>query len=396
MPANDRGVRPGVRRHSGRGFLFFRLSNFYLWYFAFVGAYGPFFALYLKNRGFEPFQIAMLMAVGPVARIFVPNLWAWLADRYRARGAIQRALALCTPFVFVGVLFRPGFAGLLALMIIWSVLWSGILPLAEAGTMSVLRARMGIYGRIRLWGSVGFIVVVVAGGYLFDLLGIDTLEFAILVLLTLTAASVFALPRDRSEPVGSTSASLGSVFFEPGVVGLIAGFFLMQVAHAPYNTFYSIYLVDAGYSTTTVGWLWALGVIAEIALFLWLPRMMRRWRLGQILVACFCFAIARFLMIGWGVSSLPVLAFAQLMHAMTFGAFHAAGVAATHKVFRGDLQSRGQAIYSSLGYGAGGAIGTIAAGYAWQNLGGAMTFTLSAVAAMFALLIVGKGLPKLH
>jgi len=396
MPADDRGVRRNVRRDPGRGFLFFRLSNFYLWYFAFVGAFGPFFALYLKHRGFETFQIATLMAVGPVSRIFVPNLWAWLADRYRARGKIQRALALSTPFVFVGVLFRPGFAGLLALLIIWSVLSSGILPLAEAGTMSVLRARMGIYGRIRLWGSIGFIVVVVAGGYLFDVLGIDTLEVVLLVLLVLIVASVFALPRDRTDPVRSASGSLGSVLLKPGVVGLIAGFFLMQVAHAPYNTFYSIYLVDAGYSTTAVGWLWALGVIAEIGLFLWLPRIMRRWRLGQILIACFCFAIARFLMIGWGVHSLSVLAVAQLMHAMTFGAFHAAGVAATHQVFRGNLQSRGQALYSSLGYGAGGALGTIAAGYAWESLGGAMTFTLSAATAMVALLIVGKSLPKLQ
>ena len=392
MPADNQGVR----RDSGRGFLFLRLSNFYLWYFAFVGAYAPFFALYLNNRGFEPFQIAMLMAVGPVARIFVPNFWAWLADRYRARGRIQRALALSTPFIFAGVLLRPGYAVMFAVMVIWSALWSGVLPLAEAGTMSVLRARMGIYGRIRLWGSIGFIVVVVAGGYLFDLVGIDTLEIVILVLLSVTAASVFALPRDRSDPAGPASGSLGSVLLNPGVAGLIGGFFLMAVAHAPYNTFYSIYLVDAGYSTTTVGWLWALGVIAEIALFLWLPHMMRRWRLGQILVACFCFAIARFLMIGWGLNSLAILAVAQLMHAMTFGAFHAAGVAATHKVFRGDLQSRGQALYSSLGYGAGGAIGTVAAGYAWQSLGGAMTFTLSAAIATIALLIVGKGLPKLQ
>ena len=395
MPANDRGLNRGVRRGPGRSFLYARLSIFYLWYFAFVGAYGPFFALYLKNRGFEPFEIAMLMAVGPVARIFIPNLWAWLADRYRARGRIQRGLALCAPFIFAGVLLRPGFAGLLALMIVWSLLWSGLLPLVEAGTMSVLRARMSLYGRIRLWGSVGFIVIVIAGGYVFDARGIDTLVVVILALLTLTAASVFALPRDRTNPVRSASQSLGSVFRKPGVVGLIAGFFLMQVAHAPYNTFYSIYLVEAGYSTTTVGWLWALGVIAEIALFLWLPRVMRRWHLGQILLACFCFAIARFLMIGWGVGSVAVLAVAQLMHAMTFGAFHAAGVAATHQVFRNGLQSRGQALYSSIGYGAGGAIGTIAAGYAWQSLGGAMTFTLSAGAAMVALLIVGKGLPKL-
>jgi len=396
MPAKDRGPKRRARHSRSRGFLYVRLSNFYLWYFAFVGAYGPFFALYLKNRGFEPFEIAMLMAVGPVARIFVPNLWAWLADRFHARGRIQRGLAICAPFVVAGLLLRPGFTGLLALLIIWSLLWSGVLPLVEAGTMSVLRARMGIYGRIRLWGSIGFIVVVVAGGYLFDAYGVDSFEVVILVLLTLTAVSVFTLPRDRTISQQTASLSLGSAFWKPGVAGLIAGFFLMQVAHAPYNTFYSIYLVEAGYSTTTVGWLWALGVIAEIVLFLWLPRVMRRWRLGQILLACFLFAIARFLMIGWGVGSLTILAIAQLMHAMTFGAFHAAGVAATHKVFRGGLQSRGQALYSSLGYGAGGAIGTIAAGYAWQSLGGAMTFTLSALAAMLALLIVGKGMPKLQ
>ncbi len=396
MPTTDHGLRPGPRRVSGRRFLYVRLSNFYLWYFAFVGAYGPFFALYLQQRGFEPFPIAILMAVGPVARIFIPNLWAWLADRYRARATIQRGLALCAPFVFAGVLLRPGFAGMLALLIVWSLLSSGLLPLVEAGTMSVLRASMGIYGRIRLWGSVGFIVVVVAGGYAFDSYGVDMLEIVILVLLALSALSVFALPRDRTTPAHSVSGSLGSVLLQPGVLALIAGFFLMQVAHAPYNTFYSIYLVESGYSTTAVGWLWALGVIAEIGLFLWLPRMMRRWALGQILLACFGFAIVRFLLIGWGVSSLALLALAQLMHAMTFGAFHAAGVAAIHQVFRGALQSRGQALYSSLGYGAGGAFGTIVAGYAWQTLGGAITFTLSAATATLALLIVAKGLPRLR
>lgn len=339
----------------------------------------------------------MLMAVGPVARIFIPNLWGWLADRYRARSRIQRGLALCSPFIFAGVLLRPDFGGLLAVLIVWSVFGAGLLPLVEAGTMSVLRARMGIYGRVRLWGSIGFIVVVTAGGYFFDTYGIDSLAVVILVLLSMTAISVLALPSDRTTtPARAALRSLGTVLSQPGVVALVAGFFLMQVAHAPYNTFYSIYLVEAGYSTTSVGWLWALGVIAEIVLFLWLPRLMRRWRLEQILLACFCFAIARFLMIAWGIGSLPVLIVAQLMHAMTFGAFHAAGVAAMHQVFRGGLQARGQALYSSLGYGAGGAIGTIAAGFAWESVGGAVTFSLSAAVATLALLTFRRGLPNLR
>ncbi len=379
-----------------RASLYFRLSNFYLWFFAFVGAYGPFFALYLQDRGFEPFRIAILMAVGPVARIFVPNFWGWMADRYRARGRIQRSLAFITPFVATGLLLHPGFVGMLCLLVVWSLFWSGLLPLVEASTMAVLRARMGVYGRIRLWGSVGFIVVVVSGGYLFDAVGIGALELVILVLLAVTALTVFALPRDRSRTAQVEKGSLRAAFAQPGVIGLIAGFFLMQFAHAPYNTFYSIYLAESGYSKTAIGWLWALGVIAEIVLFFWLPQLMRRWRLEQILLACFWFAIVRFLLIAWGVGSLPVLVLAQLMHAMTFGAFHAAGVAATHRVFSGELQSRGQALYSSLGYGAGGAVGTLAAGYAWESVGGAVTFSLSAAAALIALLAVRNSLPRFH
>ena len=377
-----------------RSSLYFRLSSFYLWYFAFVGAYGPYFALYLQDRGFEPFRIAVLMAVGPVARIFVPNLWGWLADRYRARDRIQRSLALITPFIAVGLFLHPGFAGMLILLIVWSLFWSGLLPLVEAGTMTVLRARMGVYGRIRLWGSVGFIVVVVAGGYLFDAYGVGLLELVIVALLALTALTVFDLPRDRSRPGRRESGSIRAVLRQPGVTGMIVGFFLMQVAHAPYNTFYSIFLVESGYSKMSIGWLWALGVIAEIVLFMWLPQLMRRWRIEQILVACFCFAIIRFLLIAWGVGSVTILVVAQLMHAMTFGAFHAAGVAATHRVFSGEMRSRGQALYSSLGYGAGGAIGTLAAGYAWEILGGAVTFSLSAVAALIALVVVRNSLPR--
>ena len=379
-----------------RGALLFRLSSFYFWYFAFVGAYGPYFALYLQDRGFEPFRIAVLMAVGPVARIFVPNFWGWLADRRRARDRIQRFLAFITPFIALALFLHPGFAGMLLLLIVWSLFFSGLLPLVEASTMTVLRARMGVYGRIRLWGSVGFIVVVVAGGYLFDAYGVSLLEVVIVGLLVLTAITVFALPHDRSRGSKPQSGSILAALRQPGVAGLIAGFFLMQVAHAPYNTFYSIFLDESGYSKMSIGWLWALGVIAEIVLFVWLPQLMKRWRLEQILLACFCFAIVRFLLIAWGVGSLPVLVIAQLMHAMTFGAFHAAGVAATHRVFRDDLRSRGQALYSSLGYGAGGAIGTLAAGYAWESLGGAMTFSLSALSALIALLLVRKSLPRFH
>ena len=376
-----------------RASLYTRLSGFYFWYFAFIGAFAPYFALYLQRLGYSAVEIAVLIAINPISRIYGPNLWGWLADHHHLRGAIIRWCAVLTAVIFAGVLFEPGFLGMLLLLALLNLFWSGILPLAEASTMALLGERIGTYGRIRLWGSVGFVVVVIAGGYLLDAFGIAALAPAVLVLLVITAATTFALPRDRSMTRRAEQVSIGTVLRQPGVAALLAGFFLMQVAHGPYNTFFSIYLVDAGHSKKVVGWLWAIGVLAEIALFLWLPRLMKRFSLERILAASFACAALRFLLIAWGVQWLSLLVVAQLMHAVTFGAFHAAGVAAMHRIFRGRNQARGQAIYTSLGYGAGGTLGTLASGYAWEHFGGAATFSLAGLAAVAALLVFRRYSP---
>jgi MFS transporter, PPP family, 3-phenylpropionic acid transporter len=376
-----------------RASLYTRLSGFYFWYFAFIGAFAPYFALYLQRLGYSAIEIAVLIAINPISRIYGPNLWGWLADHYHVRGAIIRWCAVLTAVIFAGVLFEPGFLGMLLLLALLNLFWSGILPLAEAGTMALLGECIGTYGRIRLWGSVGFVVVVIAGGYLLDAFGIAVLAPAVLVLLVITAATTFALPRDRSMTRRAEQVSIGTVLRQPGVAALLAGFFLMQVAHGPYNTFFSIYLVDTGHSKKVVGWLWAIGVLAEIALFVWLPRLMKRFSLERILAASFASAALRFLLIAWGVQWLSLLVVAQLMHAITFGAFHAAGVAAMHRIFRGRNQARGQAIYTSLGYGAGGTLGTLASGYAWEHFGGAVTFSLAGLAAVAALLVFRRYSP---
>jgi PPP family 3-phenylpropionic acid transporter len=271
-----------------------------------------------------------------------------------------------------------------ALLAVLNLFWSGILPLAEASTMGLLGSRIGTYGRIRLWGSVGFVLSVIAGGHLLDRFGVRTLEPTVFLLLAVTAVVTFGMPRDRSLSPHAKKVSIAAALSQPAVIALLTGFLLMQVAHGPYNAFYSIYLVENGHSKTVVGWLWAIGVLAEIALFVSLPRVMKRWSLEQILMASFACASLRFLLIGWGAGSVAVLVFAQLLHAVTFGAFHAAGVAAMHRIFRGPSQARGQALYTSLGYGAGGTLGTLASGWLWESVGGAATFSLAALMAACA------------
>jgi PPP family 3-phenylpropionic acid transporter len=371
-----------------RGSFYFRLSSFYFWYFAFIGAFAPYFALYLKSLGFSASQIGVLLAVNPVARIFGPNIWGWLSDHYRARSLLIRITAVGTAVIFLAVFVSSRMGWMFVSLMLLNVFWCGVLPLVESATLSLVGSKVGVYGRIRLWGSVGFVGVVILGGYLLDYLGIEALGPMILILLVLMAASTFPLPRDREPSPHLEHSPILSIVKRPEVIALMGGVFLMQVAHGPYNGFYSIHLVEAGYSKKAVGWLWALGVVAEIALFLWLPRLMRAWSLRQILLASFGTAFVRFLLIAWGVQSLTVLVVAQLMHAITFGAYHSAGVALMHQIFRGRNQARGQAIYTSLGYGLGGTVGTLMAGFVWDHGGAQVTFTIAAGAALAALAVV--------
>ena len=153
---------------------YWRLSGFYFFYFAFVGAMSPFWGLYLQSLAFNAFQIGVLMSLLQVMRIFAPNIWGHIADRTGRRTAIVQVAALGSVLVFAGVFVGDSFWWLFAVMAALGFFWSASLPLVEAMTLSHLGERTDAYGRIRLWGSVGFILMVVGLGYAFDH-GVDRL-----------------------------------------------------------------------------------------------------------------------------------------------------------------------------------------------------------------------------
>ena len=168
----------------------------------------------------------------------------------------------------------------------------------------------------------------------------------------------------------------------PAMRTLLAAGFCMAAAHGTLYTFFTLHLEGLGYSGTTIGTLWTLGVLAEIVVFLYLPALFRRHALSGILVASFLCAVVRFIAIGWAAAQLWILVAAQLLHAASFGAFHAASVAAVHRVFPHAAQARGQTLFSSLSYGAGGAAGALLAGWAWEASGPGLAFSVSALAAL--------------
>lgn len=366
-----------------------RIAGFYFFYFAFVGMFAPYWSLYLKSIHFSAVEISILMSVQPVMRMLAPNLWGWLADHTGKRLLVVKLAGLGGVLGYLGVFFTTEFYPLLLVLAVMSFFWSASMPLVEATTLSYLGKHTSRYGRIRSWGSVGFIVSVLGLGYAFDYIAIYWLLWAGLAIMLGILLFAFQIPHVDVLAHHTDSQSIASIVLQPQVLALFGACFLMSLAHGPYYTFYSIYLVEHGYAKSAVGWLWALGVICEIGVFFLMPWLTRHITLPQILMVSFACAVLRFMLIGWGVESLPLILLAQVLHAATFGAFHVAAVALIHHFFRGRHQSKGQALFGSLTYGAGGMAGGLLSGPLWQHWGASVMYSMSALAALLGLLLMG-------
>lgn len=367
---------------------YWRLSGYYFFYFAFVGAFSPYFGLYLQSLNFSAWDIGLLMSQMQLMRLVGPNVWGWLADRGRRRTDIVRLAGAISLIGFSGFFWLHSLFGMLLAMAVLAFFWSAALPLVETLTFDHLRDDKGGYSRIRLWGSVGFIAAVMGTGGLLDwvpLSGVLWVCWGILLGILLLALTV---PESPAAKLHEDSPAIADILRQPRVRALLAACLAMSAAHGAFYIFYSIHLADHAYSKTEIGVLWSLGVVAEIVVFLFMARLARCYSLRTILLACFGAAVLRFLLIGWGVESILLVILAQLMHGLTFGAHHAAAIAAVNQWFPGQARGRGQALYSSLSFGAGGLLGGLLSGWTWDWVGAAWTYTLGSAFALLGLLLV--------
>ena len=373
---------------------YWRLSSFYLFYFAALGTLVPYWGLYLQSRGFAPAEIGELMALLMATKFIAPNVWGWIADHTGRRMPIIRLASLMAAVVFCSIFWVEGFWQFALAMALFSFFWNASLPQFEAVTFSYLGDRVHQYSRIRLWGSVGFIIMVVSVGSLLDYYDISQLPMMVLALYLLIWLSSLLVPERSGEVAHEKQGSIFSVLRQWPVQALLLVCFLMQASHGVYYSFYSIYLEENGYSSTLIGQLWALGVIAEVGVFLVMHRLLQRYSARQVLIISLLLAVLRWLMIGLFPQQLSLLLLAQLFHAATFGTFHAAAIHLIHRYFTGRHQGRGQALYASVSFGAGGAVGSLASGYLWSGLGANITFYLSASIALMASFIAFYGVDR--
>ena len=373
---------------------YWRLSGFYFFYFALLGGTAPFLALYFDHLGFSPARIGELIAIPMLMRCLAPNLWGWLGDHTGQRLLIVRFGALCTLVCFAGIFFSQSYAWLALIMATHAFFWHAVLPQFEVITLAHLREQAARYSQIRLWGSIGFIVAVVGLGLLFEWLSLDAYPAALVAIMAGIVAGSFWVPNAQPVLRPSTLESEGFVrqLRRPGILAFYVCVGLMQLSNGPYYTFLTLHLEGVGYSRGAIGLFWALGVVAEILLFLVMARLLQRYSLRAVLLVSFLITAVRWLLLGSLPQYLPVLLLAQCMHAATFGAFHAACIHFVQRSFADRQQGQAQALYVSLA-GIGGALGALYAGYSWKGLGPAWTFAIASLVALLAAFIIATRLP---
>ena len=372
--------------------LHWRLSRFYFFYYFFVGSFVPYWGIYLQSENFSPSSIGILLSLFQISRIVAPNFWGWLADHTGHRVKWIKLTSFLGLIGFIGIFWAKGFFWIFLVMLALSLFTSSTLPLAESLTLAHLATTDGHYSRIRLWGSIGFIVASLFLGYLIDLQGINILLWVLLIAQAIIFFLSNTIPETQDIQHKTNDLSIWKIIKTPSVIALLLGCTLMVSAHGVLYNFYSIYLKDHGYSSGTIGWLWAVGVICEILIFMARPKILRRYSLKAILLMSLFLGVIRFILIGASPDHLYLLFMAQMFHAATFGSFHAASIEVIAYYFKGRNQTRGQAIYNSVAYGIGGTIGGLGGGYLIQYLGGQLGFMIAAISPLIGFVVIWFGL----
>ena len=365
------------------------LSGSYWSYFALLGLLVPYWSLFLDHRGFSSHEIGELLAIFMATRILTPTLWAAIADRSGHRLALIRLGAGLSLIFFLGFFHPGGYWWLALVLALFASFWSAILPQLEVVTLTRLGAQSEQYSRVRLWGSVGFILLVVSAGLLFERFSVEWM--IPLGVILLAALGLFSLCLDHSEqPAGDASdAPVWHLLKQPPILLFFGANLMLQVSHGPYYSFFVLYLQQLGYSESFAGYQIALGVIAEVLIFLKAGALLTHLGARNLLLVSMALSTLRWLLTPLVADNAWLLSGCQLLHAASFGTAHAASMQFLHHWFRGKHRGKGQALYASLSFGIGGALGALASGYLWLDGQGAlMTWWMAALAAAMATLMV--------
>ncbi len=360
------------------------LSRFYFFYFASLGVLVPFWSLYLNYLHFSSLQIGQLIATLAISKIVAPYLWGWVADRTGYHIRIVQITSALSVLSFIPLIWVSDFWAILFFMLLFSFFWNASLPQFEVVTLARLGMDKYRYSQIRLWGSLGFIITVVLLGGLFEVISIKWLPVILLIMFVLIWLS--SLPVEEHHQQEKLGEPIWAVLKVPQVMALLVSCFFIQVSHGPYYTFYSLFMESLDYSRFSIGLFWSLGVFAEVILFLYMYRLLKARQASFWLTVALLLTSLRWVLMAWFSEIVWLVIITQCLHAASFGMFHAAAIHLIQDFFP-KHRGRGQALYASVSFGIGGAVGSLYAGSFWDRASPTVTFMIAAAVAFLGFLV---------
>lgn len=371
-------------------------GSFFFFYFAYVGLVSPYASLFFLDRGFSVIEIAVLMSMLQITRIIGPFSWGWLSDYLSNRIGILRFCTCLAAIVFLFIFALQSYISFFIWMFVLHTILSSLIPLSESATIHALFKDNSFdkrYGRLRLWGSIGFIVMVLFAGELFQRTSIELYPYVGILVFILLAMTTFGMHEPKVERRKMVKGELLVILFNPDVRWFLLSGFFMIFAHAALYVFYSLYLADLGYDKFQIGLFWAIGVLAEVVFFYFQSKVLSKVDAEVILQGTFMIGVIRFILIAFAPIT-SVLIIAQLMHAGTFAAHHSAANKLLQRWFTGPVQARGQALMATISYGLGGTLGGLCAGWIWELSQPRDVFVMSAFACGLAGMAIQKLRPR--
>ena len=373
-----------------------KLGGFYFFYYAIVGTFMPYWSLYLQDQGFSFLEIGGLSAIAIMTRFFAPFIWGWVADKTGKRMLLVRIATWMEASIWFLIFIIPNnFQSIALLMLIFSFFQNAILAQFEGVTLFWLgEKRNELYGKVRKWGSIGFIVGVFFIGLILEIIDIQYLPILLLSISFLAFLWSFTVKEPKGAPKAQkTLESIIPVLKKPVVKAIFLIEFIMLFAQAPFYSFYSNYLQSSGFSTTATGFLWSTGVIAEIMMFANASFFLNRFTWRQLVAICLWMTGLRFLIIGLFPESFVLQFLSQTMHAFSFGLFHLLAMRIIFEHFSAGQQGRAQALYSTM-WGLGVASGSVLAGQYWELISGSYIFIIAGASTLIGFIFL-SALPNL-
>ncbi len=360
-----------------------RIRLFYAAYFAAMGLILPFFPVFLDGMGIDVAMIGVMTGLLAAAKIVSPPWIGHLLDK-RSDSLVQRFIIAASLFAAIAALLMGislNLYALAAVVFLFGILWAAILPLTDGISVSVSEAALADYGRLRAWGSVGFVVAsLTAGAWLADE-NIDAFPIVLAGLMLITAFAAQGFPKQEIPEIRDqdSTSHFSTMFYQ--LLGLAC---LMQISHGAYYGFFSLYLAEAGYTGWQIGIYWVIGVMAEIVLMWRFSRLLQQVLPSLVFSACMSLAALRWL--GTGLTTDPwLIATLQLLHAASFAAFHVTAIAWVKRLAPDNLHAAAQGWYSAAGFGLGSTVGIMGCGLIAEVWGYSVAFYVCAGVALLAI-----------